>query len=99
MNKNLKKILSIISIIIFIIGIILSVSISNMNLVEPSSGKIYVDGTDFSAITDAVGIMGESLIQLILIFYVMVIALALILAIWIVYGIVILIKKIINKIK
>ena len=49
MNKKIKKIPVLVSIIIIILGIILGVGVSN-NIINSTNSNLYVDGKDFSNI-------------------------------------------------
>ncbi len=96
MNKIILKILIIISILIIIFGIISAIGTKNqlINAGMPTE-KQYVDGTDMTAFVDAFAQVGAGLMAIIIIMY----SVLIVGGIWIVYGIVYLIIKIINKCK
>ena len=95
-TKKVTKILIIISVIIILMGIFAGKSIT-LELKDNSSPKenIYVDGTDFTALSEAFVSIGSSLLGIIITMY---FAFAVV-VIWIIYGVIILIIKIITKIK
>lgn len=95
-TKKVTKILIIISVIIILMGIFAGKSV-NLELKDNSSPKenIYVDGTDFTALSEAFVSIGSSLLGIIITMY-FVFA---VVVIWIIYGVIILIIKIITKIK
>ncbi len=97
MNKyKVTKILIIISVVIMIVGIITGLLVSS-ELINNGMPKenIYVDGTDFTALSEAFTYMGSTILGIIVGIYFAII----ILIIWAIYGIILLIIKIINKIK
>ena len=93
-TKKVTKILIIISVIIILMGIFAGKSV-NLELKDNSSPKenIYVDGTDFTALSEAFVSIGSSLLGIIITMY-FVFA---VVVIWIIYGVIILIIKIITK--
>ena len=95
-TKKVTKILIIISVIIILMGIFAGKSV-NLELKDNSSPKenIYVDGTDFTALSEAIVSIGSSFLGVIITMY---FAFAVV-VIWIIYGVIILIIKIITKIK
>lgn len=95
-TKKVTNILIIISVVIILMGIFAGKSV-NLELKDNSSPKenIYVDGTDFTALSEAFVSIGSSLLGIIITMY-FVFA---VVVIWIIYGVIILIIKIITKIK
>ena len=95
-TKKATKILIIISVIIILMGIFAGKSV-NLELKDNSSPKenIYVDGTDFTALSEVVVSIGSSFLGVIITMY---FAFAVV-VIWIIYGVIILTIKIITKIK
>lgn len=97
MNKQkVTKILLIVSFVIMIIGIISGILVSSeiKNSGMPSE-NVYIDGSDFTAISEAFVSIGSTIIGfLVSIYFAMMIVI-----IWVIYGIVILVIKIVNKIK
>ena len=95
-SKKATKILIIISVIIILMGIFAGKSV-NLELKDNSSPKenIYVDGTDFTALSEVVVSIGSSFLGVIITMY---FAFAVV-VIWIIYGVIILTIKIITKIK
>ena len=93
MNKKIKKILTIVSIVIIILGIIFALGVSN-ELIN-SNNDVYVDGTDFSGISELISFMGAKLLGFVIIIY----SLLLDVAIWAIYLITILIMKIVKWLK
>ena len=91
---NIKKILIIHSIIIIFVGIIVGVSISNELINTISSEKINVDGSDFSGLIEIGGFIGAKILGIIIIFY----SIFIDILIWLIYGFVLIIMKIIKKI-
>lgn len=91
---NVGKILIIISIIIICLGIISGISISNELENALPTEKIYVDGSDFSMLVQLGGTVGSRLLEIVIVIYSILIDLL----IWIIYGIVLVIMKIIRKI-
>ena len=94
MNKKIKKILVIVSIIIIILGIILGVGVSN-NIINSTNRNLYVDGKDFSDIMELTSFIGSKVLGFVIVIY----SILLDCVIWIVYGIIILILKLINMAK
>lgn len=92
MNKNIKKILVIISIIIIILGIIFGISVSN-NLINSADNNLYVDGSNFSGIVELTSFMGAKVLGFVIVIY----SILLDIVIWTIYGIIILILKLIRK--
>ena len=98
MNKKVRKILIIISIIIIILGIVFGIGISHelMNSVANVDEKAFmIDGSDFSAFAKLFFDFGSIIIGIVIVIS----TLAIILAIWAIYLIILLVIKIINKIK
>lgn len=91
---NVNKILVIISIIIIFLGIISGLYISNELESSLPNEKIYVDGSDFSGLMQVVGIIGSKILGIVIIIYSVFIDVL----IWIIYGIILIIMKIIKKI-
>lgn len=92
MNKKIKKILVVISIIIIILGIIFGISVSN-NLINSADNNLYVDGSNFLGIMELTSFMGAKVLGFVIVIY----SILLDIVIWIVYGIIILILKLIRK--
>lgn len=92
MNKNIKKILVIISIIIIILGIIFGISVSN-NLINSADNNLYVDGSNFSGIVELTSFMGAKVLGFVIVIY----SILLDIVIWTIYGIIFLILKLIRK--
>ena len=92
MNKNIKKILVVISIIIIILGIIFGISVSN-NLINSADNNLYVDGSNFSGIVELTSFMGAKVLGFVIVIY----SLLLDIVIWTIYGIIFLILKLIRK--
>lgn len=92
---NIKKILIIISIIIICLGILLGLSISNELISTLPTEKIYVDGSDFSGLAQIGGIIGSKILGMVIVIY----SIFIDILIWILYGLVLMIIKIIKKIK
>ncbi len=95
MNKKIKKVLIIISIIIIIFGIISGLSVSNELVNSTNNNNIYIDGTDVSGIVEITTFMGAKILGFVIVVY----SLLLDVAIWIVYWIIILIIKIVKWLK
>lgn len=95
MNKKIKKVLTIISIIIIIFGIISGLSVSNELENSTNNNNIYIDGTDVSGIVEITSFMGAKILGFVIVVY----SLLLDVAIWIVYWIIILIIKIVKWLK
>ena len=92
---NVTKILIIVSVIIIVLGIITGIGVSNsIDNSIPKEG-IYVDGSDFSGIVQIAGIMGSKIIGTLIVFGSFVIDAF----IWLIYGFIILIINIVEKIK
>ncbi len=92
MNKKIKKILVVISIIIIILGIIFGISVSN-NLINSADYNLYVDGSNFSGIVELTSFMGAKVLGFVIVIY----SILLDIVIWTIYGIIILILKLIRK--
>ena len=97
MNKRkVTKILIIISVILMIMGIMTAMSItSELKESGMPKGNLYVDGSDFTALSEAFVSIGSTILGVVIGIY---FAMAVV-AIWIIYGIILLVIKIINKIK
>ena len=92
-KKNIKKILIIISLIIICLGIVLGLSLSSELEQSIPNEKLYIDSTGFSTLVQIVGIsVSKVLGTLIIIYSILIDAL-----IWIIYGIVLIVIKIIKK--
>ena len=87
------KILIIISIIVIILGIL--IGIGTYKSIENSipNESINVDGVDFSGLTQITGIMGSKIISTLIVFFSFIIDAF----IWLVYGIINILKKIKNR--
>ena len=92
---NIKKILIIISMIIVSLGIILGLMASNELSNMAPTEKVYVDGTDFSGLIQLASEIGSKLIGILFVIYSIMIDLI----IWITYGMIWLVIKIIKKIQ
>lgn len=91
---NITKILIIISIIIFGLGVLSGISIINdLSLFSPIE-KLYIDGSDFSGLAQIGGSMLSFVIGISIIFY----SIFIDILIWIIYGITLIIIKIVKKI-
>ena len=87
--KKLKKILIIISITIFILGMIIGLSISNELVNSIPNEQFIIDGSDFSGLIQVTGTIGSKILGTIIIFASFFIDTI----IWIMYGIVWIIFK------
>ena len=97
MNKrNIIKVLMVISVFIIIMGVVGGILVSNeLSNIEVSNKNMLVDGTDFTGLIELFIYIGSSVIGFAIgMFSVIIVAI-----IWIVYGVIVLIVKIINKIK
>ena len=95
-TKKVTNILIIISVVIILMGIFAGKSV-NLELKDNSSPKenIYVDGTDFTALSEVIVSIGSGFLGVIITMY---FAFAVV-VIWVIYGVIILIIKITTKIK
>lgn len=94
-KKTVKIILIIISIIILILGIILGINVSNELINNTNTNNIYVDGTDFSGTAKLGTFFGSKVLVVLFIFYSILIDIV----IWLIYGIIIFILKMIDRLK
>ena len=92
MNKKIKKIPVLVSIIIIILGIILGVGVSN-NIINSTNSNLYVDGKDFSDIVELTSFIGSKVLGFVIVIY----SILLDYVIWIVYEIIIFILKLLKK--
>jgi len=96
MNKVILKILVILSIIIIICGIFAGKNVKfELQNETGSIGDVYVDGTDFTDVTELFAEIGSGLLGFVIIIY-SILAVA---CIWAIYGIALLIVIIIKKCK
>ena len=91
----LTKVLFIISIIIICLGIISGLSISNELENAIPNERIYVDGSDFSGLVQLGGIISSKILGTLIIFG----SICIDIIIWILYGIILVILKVIKRIK
>lgn len=82
----------VISIIIIILGIIFGISVSN-NLINSADNNLYVDGSNFSGIVELTSFIGAKVLGFVIVIY----SILLDIVIWTIYGIIILILKLIRK--
>lgn len=92
-RKKVKRILIIISIIIVFLGIIVGNNISNDLINNIPKENIYIDGSNFSGLVEIGGVIGSKILGTLIIFLSVLIDII----IWIMYGCVLLILKIINN--
>ena len=97
MNKrNVTRILIVISVFIMIVGVVGGILASNeLKNVEVSDRSIYIDGTDFTSLIELFVYIGSSIIG----FAIGMFSAIIVAIIWIIYGVIVLIVNIINKIK
>ena len=93
--KKATKIVTIISIVIIILGIIAGIGISNSIESSIPTDSMYVDGSDFSGIIQIFGFFGSKILGTLVTFGGFIIASL----IWVIYGFVLLIITIVNKLK
>ena len=93
--EKTTKIITIISVVIIILGIIAGIGLSNSIESSISQESIYVDGSDVSGIAQIFGYAGSKILGTLIAFSGFVIASL----IWIFYGIVLLIITIVKKLK
>ena len=84
-----------ISIIILILGIILGINVSNELVNNSNTNNIYVDGTDFSGMAELGVFFGSKILGIVIIFYSILIDIV----IWLIYGIIIFILKMIDRLR
>ena len=94
-KKVVKKILILISIIILILGIISGINVSNELVNNSNTNNIYVDGTDFSGMAELGVFFGSKILGIAIIFYSILIDIV----IWLIYGIIIFILKMIDRLR
>ena len=96
MRKRIRNILIILSVIILILGIIVGNSVSN-ELISyiTTNDNLTVDDTDISGLAELTGLFGAKMIGTFIIFG----SIGIDIVIWILYGIGILIMKLIRKSK
>jgi len=94
-KKVVKKILILISIIILILGIISGINVSNELVNNSNTNNIYVDGTDFSGMAELGVFFGSKILGIVIIFYSILIDIV----IWLIYGIIIFILKMIDRLR
>ncbi len=93
---NIKKILIVISIVIICLGIISGIGVFiEVKNMFPSGEKYIVDGSDFSGLVQVGGNIGSILLGLAIVIY----SIFIDVLIWLIYGLVLVVKNIINKIK
>lgn len=91
---KVKKVLIIISIIVICFGIVIGLSVSNELENALTNENIYVDGSNFSGLVQVGGTIVSKLFIVVFIIY----SIFIDVLIWSVYGIILIIKKIIKKI-
>lgn len=91
-RKKVVKILIIISIFIFLLGIIAGISVSNELINGILKEDIYIDGSNFSGLIEVGGFIGSKILGTMIIFF----SIFIDIIIWIIFGIVSLIVKVIN---
>ena len=84
-----------ISIIILILGIISGINVSNELVNNSNTNNIYVDGTDFSGMAELGVFFGSKILGIAIIFYSILIDIV----IWLIYGIIIFILKMIDRLR
>lgn len=94
-RKKTIKILIIVSVIIMILGIVTGIGVSKAIINVIPTGEVNVDGTNFQAIFDLLGNIGARVIG----FGIIAGTIFVDICIWISYGIIVLIKEILNKLK
>lgn len=94
-KKVVKKILILISIIILILGIISGINLSNELVNNSNTNNIYVDGTDFSGMAELGVFFASKILGIVIIFYSILIDIV----IWLIYGIIIFILKMIDRLR
>ena len=87
---NINNILIIVSIIILCLGGILGFGVSNELEKISSNENIYIDGSNFSGLAQIGGMMVSKLLGILMVFFSILIDML----IWIIYGIVLIIKRI-----
>ncbi len=87
---NINNILIIVSIIILCLGGILGFGVSNELEKISSNENIYIDGSNFSGLAQIGGMMLSKLLGILMVFFSILIDML----IWIIYGIVLIIKRI-----
>ena len=94
-KKVVKKRLILISIIILILGIISGINVSNELVNNSNTNNIYVDGTDFSGMAELGVFFCSKILGIVIIFYSILIDIV----IWLIYGIIIFILKMIDRLR
>lgn len=87
---NINNILIIVSIIILCLGVILGFGVSNELEKISSNENIYIDSSDFSGLAQIGGMMLSKVLGILMMFFSILIDML----IWIIYGIVLIIKRI-----
>lgn len=87
---NINNILIIVSIIILCLGVILGFVVSNELEKISSNENIYIDGSNFSGLAQIGGMMLSKVLGILMVFFSILIDML----IWIIYGIVLIIKRI-----
>ena len=87
---NINNILIIVSIIILCLGGILGFGVSNELEKISSNENIYIDGSNFSGLAQIGGMMLSKLLGILMVFF----SILIYMLIWIIYGIVLIIKRI-----
>ena len=87
---NINNILIIVSIIILCLGVILCFGVSNELEKISSNENIYIDGSNFSGLAQIGGMMLSKVLGILMVFFSILIDML----IWIIYGIVLIIKRI-----
>lgn len=102
---SITKVLTIVSVLIIIIGIILGIVMSNTPIefsnnvedVDKSDNEMYVDGTDVSDIVSAGESLGTEILGTVMVFAIVFGSIFAVIAIWTIYGIYLIISKTMNK--
>ena len=101
----MKKKYVIVSILIIVIGIIIGIIVYNTpiqlldNEMPIENEGLYVDGTDVSNIANAGGVLGSKILGSVMGFAIIGGSFLIDIAIWIIYGVVLLVLKISNNAK
>ena len=102
---SITKVLTVISVLIIIIGIILGIVMSNTPIefsnnvedVDKSDNEMYVDGTDVSDIVSAGESLGTEILGTVMVFAIVFGSIFPVIAIWVIYGIYLIVSKTMNK--
>lgn len=94
-RKKVIKILIIVSVIILLLGIIMGIGMSKAIINIIPTEEVIIDGTNIQGIIDLLGNIGSKIIGLAIVAG----SIFIDITIWSFYGIIILIKEILNKLK